>query len=42
MLDSFNCQMYLLSSVECLCFGFRNELVWLLYRVLNAPSVSPT
>ena len=26
------------SSVECLCLGFRNELVWLLYRVLNAPS----
>ncbi len=25
-----------------LCFGFLNELVWLLYRVLNGPSVCPT
>ena len=42
MLGYFNCQIYLLSSVECLCFGFLNELVWLLYRILNAPSVSPS
>ena len=27
MLACFNCQIYLLSSVECLCFGFLNELV---------------
>ena len=42
MLDCFNCQINFLSSAECLCFGFLNELVWLLYRVLNVPCVCPT
>ena len=41
-LDCFNYQLYLLSLVGCLCFGFLNELVWLSYRALNVPSVSPT
>ena len=41
MLDRFSCQIYLLSSVACLCFGFLNEFVRL-YRVLNGSSVCPT
>ena len=34
-------QIYLLSSVEFLCFVWRNDAVCFLYLVLNSFSVSP-
>ena len=42
MLLSLRVQMYLLSSVEFLCFAWRNDAVWFLYLVLKSFSVSPT
>ena len=40
--DIFQFQIYLLSSVACLRFGFQQVLMWLWYIVLNVPSVCPT
>ena len=34
--------MYLLSSVEFLCFACQNDAVWFLYLVLKSFSVNPT
>ena len=42
MLLSMRVQMYLLSSVELLCFVGQNDPVWFLYLVLKSFSVSPT
>ena len=41
MLLSLRIQMCLLSSVELLCLGWRNDAVWFLYLVLKSFSVSP-
>ena len=42
MLLSFSFQIYLLSSVEFLNRGCRNDAVWFLCLVLKSFSVSPT
>ena len=41
MLLSLRVQICLLSSVEFLCLGWRNDAVWFLYLVLKSFSVSP-
>ena len=41
MLLSLRVQICLLSSVEFLCFAWRNDAVWFLYLVLKSFSVSP-
>ena len=38
---SFRVQIYLLISVEFLCFMRRNDAVWFLYLVFKSFSVSP-
>ena len=40
--SSLSCQMCLLSSVAFLLLGLLNEVLWLLYLVLNSVSVSQT
>ena len=41
MLLSLRVQICLLSSVESLCFAWRNDAVWFLYLVVKSFSVSP-